>query len=175
MLVRSRQGQWSIKDSYAALDLAPLGFEVLFEAEWIGIEADQIDVAKEQPLTWKRIATAHELQDWESAWSAAAPSPTPHIFAEPLLSNPDIAFLAAFDGDAFCGGGILNRHADVIGHSNVLAIRKREKAIRTGLLQEAAEIFPGLPIVGYEHGDDLDDALELGFALLGSLRVWVRS
>ncbi len=144
VLVRSRKGEWSVKDSYAALDLAPLGFEVLFEAEWIGIEADHIPAAQEQPLTWKRIATAQELQDWERAWGAGAPSQTPHIFVEPLLRNPDIVFLAAFDGDALCGGGILNRQADVVGHSNVFAIRKRERTIRTGLLQKAAEIFPGL-------------------------------
>lgn len=175
VLVRSRKGEWSVKDSYAALDLAPLGFEVLFEAEWIGIGADQIPVAEEQPLTWKRMATAHELQDWERAWGAGAAPPTPHIFLEALLSDPDIVFLAAFESDALCGGGILNRHADVVGHSNIFAFKKREKIIRAGLLQKAFEIFPGLPIVGYEQGDDLDDALELGFALLGPLRVWARS
>ncbi|WP_039846855.1 hypothetical protein [Rhizobium gallicum] len=172
VLIRSRKGGWGVKDSYAALTLTPLGFEILFEAEWIGIEAVEIHAPKEQSLTWKRITTAVELELWERAWGAGEPPQTTPIFAEPLLRNADIAFLAAFESEALCGGGILNRQSHVVGHSNVFAIKKRDRAIRAGLVQKAAEIFPGMPIVGYEHGDDLSDALELGFTSLGPLRVW---
>ena len=34
--------------------------------------------------------------------------------------------------------------------------------------------FHGLPIVGYEHGADLDLAYEAGFAGAGPLRVWIK-
>lgn len=171
VLIRWRKGGWGVKDSYAALNLTPFGFEILFEADWIGIEAVGIHAPKEQPLTWKRITTAVDLELWERAWGAGDPP----LFAEPLLRNADIAFLAAFESEALCGGGILNRQSNVVGHSNVFAIKKTERVIRAGLLQKAAEIFPGMPVVGYEHGDDLSDALELGFTSLGPLRVWVRS
>ncbi|WP_086994277.1 hypothetical protein [Rhizobium sullae] len=175
VLIRSRKGGWGVKDSYAALNLAPLGFEILFEAEWLGIEADKIHAPEDPSLTWKRIATADELDLWEKAWGAGDPPQATPIFAEPLLRNPDIAFFATFEGKALEGGGILNRQADVVAHSNVFAIKSRKRAIRAGLVQKAAEIFPGTPVVGYEHGDDLSDALELGFTSLGPLRVWVRS
>jgi hypothetical protein len=33
--------------------------------------------------------------------------------------------------------------------------------------------FPGLPMVGYERGQDLVTMLGLGFRSLGSLRVWL--
>jgi hypothetical protein len=38
----------------------------------------------------------------------------------------------------------------------------------------AASHFPGLPLVGYEHGDDLALALAGGFTALGPLRIWTR-
>jgi len=37
------------------------------------------------------------------------------------------------------------------------------------------QLFPSLPVVGYEHGADLDAALAAGFTNLGPLRVWLRS
>jgi len=38
----------------------------------------------------------------------------------------------------------------------------------------APEIFPGLPLVGYEHGVELAAAHHAGFKTVGSLRVWRR-
>ena len=34
--------------------------------------------------------------------------------------------------------------------------------------------FPGLPLVGYEHGDSLAAARRAGFSPIGPLRVWLR-
>ncbi|TCU33244.1 hypothetical protein [Rhizobium azibense] len=175
VLIRSRKGGWGVKDSYAALDLAPFGFQILFGGEWIGIEAADMHAPNEQSLIWKRITTAVELEFWQRAWSGGDPPKTMPIFANLLLRNEDIAFLGAFENGALCGGGILNRQSGVVGHSNVFAIKRSDCAIRAGLVQKAGEIFPGMPIVGYEHGEDLTRALELGFTSLGPLRVWVRS
>jgi len=33
-------------------------------------------------------------------------------------------------------------------------------------------VFPGLPLVGYERGSELDAMVALGFERLGPLRVW---
>jgi hypothetical protein len=33
-------------------------------------------------------------------------------------------------------------------------------------------LFPGLPLVGYERGDDLERARRVGFEEVGPLRVW---
>ena len=41
-------------------------------------------------------------------------------------------------------------------------------------LLHAAVIRPGLPIVGYERGEDLAAAQQAGFTVLGSLRIWAR-
>jgi hypothetical protein len=41
-----------------------------------------------------------------------------------------------------------------------------------GCLATIIDIFPGLPLVGYERGNDLIIAQALGFEVVGSLRVW---
>ena len=41
-------------------------------------------------------------------------------------------------------------------------------------LLHAAVIRPGLPIVGYERGEDLAAARQAGFTVLGPLRIWAR-
>ena len=43
-----------------------------------------------------------------------------------------------------------------------------------GAVAAVAAAFPGRPVVGYEHGDDLRIALDHGAQPLGPLRVWVR-
>lgn len=173
VLVRSRDGGWGVKDSYAAIDLSSLGFKVLFEAEWISIDPVHMSEADE-PLIWRQVESPIELHRWEYAWRGGESGETASIFAEPLLHNPDIVFLAAYRDGALQGGGILNRQAEVVGHSNVFAIKGRERHVRQSLVAKAGTLFPGMTLVGYESGDDLGDALELGFRSLGPLRVWVR-
>jgi len=60
---------FSVKDSFACLDLTPLRFRPLFEAQWIWRDPDapspptpRIDV------DWQSVATAGELEAWEAAW-----------------------------------------------------------------------------------------------------------
>ena len=58
----------SVKDSFAALDLGPFGFEVMLEAEWIYREAPRRRIAGPRDLRWAAIETADELVAWEAAW-----------------------------------------------------------------------------------------------------------
>lgn len=44
-----------------------------------------------------------------------------------------------------------------------------------GALTLVASRRPGLAVVGYESGDDLDTALGQGFTALGPLRVWIHA
>ncbi len=170
-LVNDDTRDWAVKDSYAALDLAPLGFRMLFEAEWIGIRNP---VSAPSPITWQRMRNAADFSRWEQEWEKANGPVTQKIFAEPLLADPEIAFLLAFENGRPLGGGILNLHAGAVGLSNLFAEGGRGEDIRRGLIGQAAALYPREPLVGYEHGDDLDEALRTGFELLGTLRVWLR-
>ncbi|MBB3590030.1 hypothetical protein FHX08_000374 [Rhizobium sp. BK529] len=170
-VINSEKRDWAVKDSYSALDLAPLGFTMLFEAEWIGMWRPTLTPS---PFTWKRMENAADLARWEAEWAKANGPVTQTIFTEPLLHNPEIAFLLGFEHDQPVGGGILNHHGGVVGHSNLFAGGGRVEAIRRGMIAQAAELYPGEPLVGYERGDDLDEALRTGFELLGPLRVWLK-
>ena len=90
---------WAVKDSYQRLDLVPLGFEVLFEAEWIGLPADHElpDPAISGPA-WATVRSDADLLAWERALhggsTAAASAGVARVFDPALLDDPDIRFLA---------------------------------------------------------------------------------
>src|SRR5690606_21469097 len=62
-------GEWAVKDSFCALNLAPLGFRVLFEAEWIYRPPALFKPAFSLPgVRWVQIGEEAALADWELAW-----------------------------------------------------------------------------------------------------------
>ncbi|MEV4057998.1 hypothetical protein AB0J55_42910 [Amycolatopsis sp. NPDC049688] len=83
----------------------------------------------------------------------------------------------AFPADASvavlsCGPAqvVAHRGDDVVGLSNFSGPARAWP----GAVAAVASAFPGVPVVGYEHGDALQVALDHGAEPLGPLRVWVR-
>ncbi|MCJ0875349.1 hypothetical protein [Streptomyces sp. AP-93] len=167
----------SVKDSFAVLDLAPAGFEVLFGAEWIHRPASAPAAAP--ALAWSRICGPAELEAWETAWDGEEST---GLFHAGLLDGEaegaaEIAFLAGRDAEGrILAGAAANRTGEVVGISNVFsADGTPDDEAWAGALTLAASLWPGLGLVGYESGDDLDTALRHGFTAIGPLRVWVHS
>ncbi|PJN20621.1 hypothetical protein CG724_02275 [Streptomyces sp. CB02120-2] len=160
----------SVKDSFAALDLGPAGFGVLFEAQWIH-RAPAPPPAAAPSLRWTRVAAAGELAAWERAWDGEESTGLFH----PGLLAPEFAFLAGRDADGrILAGAAANRTGPVVGISNVFsAPGTPPDEAWTGALSALAALWPGLPLVGYESGDDLATATRHGFAPIGPLRVWL--
>lgn len=172
----------SVKDSFATLDLTPDGFVELFTAEWIhrpaGLPAPASTALT--VLTVRQVTTAAELHDWQSAWHG---EDTPvDIFRPALLREPSVRiFTAHVNGDSGdsgddrpAGGFVLTCDGDVVGLSNLFAAdSSRRSDVWTAAITEAAAHCPGLPLVGYEQGDDLAHARAHGFAPIGALRVWL--
>ncbi|MFI5606141.1 hypothetical protein [Amycolatopsis sp. NPDC051903] len=79
-------------------------------------------------------------------------------------ASPDPSFVHLHGSS---GTAIAHRGARAVGLSNVTG------ADWPGAVAGAAAAFPGLPVVGYEHGADLAAALACGATRLGELRVWV--
>jgi hypothetical protein len=50
----------------------------------------------------------------------------------------------------------------------------RASVLWASALGAVAALRPGLPVVGYEHGEDLVAAGQAGCWILGPLRVWTR-
>lgn len=180
VMIASGLGEaWAVKDSFSALDLAPLGFAPLFEATWIGRPPGTLH-NPDPRLRWEVVRDEEGLAAWEVAWAAGSDPLPARLFLPPLLADPGIFFLAAYRGASLVAGGILNISGEgaerVVGLSNIFAAPGEDARARwLDAADQAAQHAPGLPLVGYEHGETLAWAVEGGFAPLGPLRVWARA
>jgi hypothetical protein len=163
---------WGVKDSFCTLDLAPLGFWQLFEAQWLWRDPEPAPKNPLPDVDWTIIRTPAELARWEAAWRGPDDPPL-NLFLPALLENPDIAFLAAVRDGQIVAGAVANRTGDVVGLSNVFTPPGEKVPFWAGAIAAVHHKFPGLPLVGYESGEELDLAQSLGFETLGSLRVWL--
>lgn len=178
---------WSVKDGFHVLDLAPEGFGVLFEAEWIHLPVDVAidprdgDRAATATLEWSHATSVPELVAWETTWRGANPDATasgiPELFQPALLADPAMRFLAGRHGDRIVAVVAANRSDDgtgpVVGISNIVLGGPTPATLRASVVHAVRDAFPGLPVVGYERGEDLTAMLALGFRPIGPLRVWI--
>jgi hypothetical protein len=171
----NRRREWFVKDSFHCLPLESLGFEPLFDAEWIAMSGARPEVRHHQPGDRSNIVNDEAgLSVWERSWAGedakAAAIALPRVFMPRLLADDGIVFVSIEGEDGLAGGGILNRGADVVGLSNLFG--SQMDRVWRSLIAMAGEIFPGLPVVGYEHGHDLATAKLAGFETIGPLRIW---
>jgi hypothetical protein len=185
-----RSAGCSVKDSFASLDLSGSGFDVLFEAEWIHRPA-AAPVPTDR-LRWRVVKTVDELQAWASAHGGGA------VFRPALLDDPTVVVLSATDVDGgpatdvdggvasagwadsdrlhrLAAGAIGNRSQTVVGLSNLFTISAAPDEAWAGAVAALSAVFPGLPLVGYERGEDLAAAHRAGFTSVGGLRVWLNA
>lgn len=151
----------SVKDSFADLDLAPAGFEVLFEATWIRRPASKI--ATSSTLTWAEVPTAAELVTW--CHRLDVPPLPPAMLAQPGLH----VFSAADVGAGF----VLVRTGPVAGLAYAVPGTADPAVFWADMIALAGLRHPGADLVGYERGADLEQARAAGFWETGPLRVWI--
>ncbi|MEZ0094316.1 hypothetical protein [Streptacidiphilus sp. EB129] len=164
----------SVKDSYAALDLTGQGFSRLFDAQWLLRDPDA-PVAPPRTATWFAVRDEAELAAWASAWDSG--QGLADLFRPRLLAEPDVAVLAGWSDGRIVAGAVANRSsavAEVVGISNLFAVDGPPDDAWRGALTAMARLWPGRPVVGYEHGDELTTALAQGFTPVGPLTVWIR-
>ncbi|WP_421723007.1 hypothetical protein [Bauldia sp.] len=159
----------SVKDSFATLDLAPIGFRQLFSAQWIWRPPE--DVARS---SWLRVTTPDHLSDWEAAWRAHGSPADQRIFLDPLLENPHLCFFASLAGDRVVAGCLANRSEESTGLSNFFTSAKDPESDYGAAAAAVGAFAPGRPVVGYERGDVLAVSGRHGFRQTGPLRVWLR-
>jgi hypothetical protein len=147
-------GRWAVKDSFRTLDIARLGFEVLFEANWIRKAQAKADTMV-SGLSWERVSAGGDA------------------FPAALFSDHNFAMFSAKRDGAVVAGGTFYRSDGVVGLSNVVAEFDDEPAVWRDLASLGAATFPGFPVVGYESDDELKAARKAGFEIGDPLRVWV--
>lgn len=153
------------KDSFATIDAAADGMDLLFEATWIHHAPP--DHADPPSRTWSTIASPAELAEWTSHHDTA------EVLLPGLLDRAHFRILAERRGGAIVAGAVARLGSGAVDVSNVYAVPGH--AVDWSILVGAvASHFPGRPLVGYERGADLAAALEGGFQAVGDLRVWTR-
>jgi hypothetical protein len=152
----------SVKDSFADLELASLGFRVLFHATWIRRAA--MDVPTAPVLNWQEVRTPADLRQWSQGHDL-------DVFVPELLEVEDLRFFQAGLGQT---GFALHRWGDVVSVSNTFAAGVGQSTVWSDVVAIAGQAFPGRELVGYEQGADLDAALTVGFEETAPLRVWIR-
>ena len=140
----------------------------LFEAEWIVLEA----LPDRNDLSWDTVTDPGGLATWEAAWAGGGE--VTGLFRPALLADPDCAILACHRDGALVGGVIAYTSDGVTGISNVFKSGNAGAPLWPSAVRAAAALRPGLPVVGYERGEDLAAARRAGVRVLGPLRVWTR-
>lgn len=173
---------WAIKDSYAALDLVPVGFEVLFDATWLGLPAGHELVSGPLDMRWEAVSSLAGLAEWERAWRReqhAQALGSPRVFGPALLDDPAVSLLRAMLPSGETALVIANRSDDgsgpVVGVSNVVLPGPHPERDRASAVAEIQAAYPGMALVSYDAGDALLSMSDLGFEHLGPLRVWTRT
>lgn len=163
---------FAIKDSFARLDLRPEGLTPLFGADWIALLPAPEGPAAGDDLSWDAVTDPGELARWETAWAGGGA--VTGLFQPALLADPDCAVLACRRDGALAGGAIAYTTDGVTGISNVFKSGSDAGPVWASAVRAVAALRPGLPVVGYERGEDLATARQAGFRVLGPLRVWAR-
>ncbi len=176
-------GRWSVKDSYAQMNLGRVGFEALFEATWIALPVGGI-VATSDPtdLRWERVDVCERIVRLGGGMARNAGERRGSHSASDLHAvasrRPGHRVPGRPPGEPHrCGrdrqplGRWVGSRA---GISNIVLPEAGGEIHRPGVVAAVRSAFPDLPMVGYERGDDLDAMESIGFKRLGPLRVWIK-
>ncbi len=135
----------SIKDSFASVDLSSDGFTLLFEAQWIFREPSRGPAGG--PLRWTATRAG----------------------------NLGTALLLAHDGGKPVARLVASRGAGAVGLTHMFTAGPDPEEVWAGACAAVGAWSPGLPVVGYERGENLRAAYRAGFAGVGPLRVWIKA
>jgi len=163
---------FTVKDSYADLDLASNGFSILFEAEWI-VYSDLDYITPKDYSGWKIIKNKVDFEKWNSAWLKK--NSTGKEFTLSLLFDKDTHFLGRFLRGEITNGAILYKSNGVFGLSNAFSTTKIDNKMYQDIVCLTRKKISLLPIVGYEREMDLKSAIEAGFESIGHFKVWSKN
>ncbi len=177
-LLNTGVGELGIKDSFSNLELGNLGFQILFDAEWIYLPRfTPIRSTGKGISKWNTITDEYELRKWEQAWRGMPKekiSDTEAIFQPKLLLDNQLVFVAAYEQGQIVAGAVGLETDQVVGVSNVFISDDTGIGYRGRCISQLRTIYPDKVLVGYENGQELENMLKIGFERIGALRVWVR-
>lgn len=165
--------KWSIKDSFAALDLSGEGFTRLFDARWLHLEAARFKPAGEgRRLRYEIVKDEGALSAWRAAWDSDERLGR-MIFDARLLDVPRVYFVAGYGEHGIESGCFINQTDDVLGVSNFFS-RGGEAAHWSDMIGFVFDAIRPADLVGYERHETADKLHALGFESVGNLTVWLK-
>lgn len=166
--------EWSVKDSFACLNLAKFGFDKLFDAKWIYLKSEKFNSALQNSnLRYEIIEDEKNLARWKLSWHQNADLGN-IIFTPDLLKNENVLFVAGSENNKIVSGCFVNQSDDVLGISNFFA--PDEKAVHlSGLINTVFDFKGKKDIVGYEKDYLKNRFGEIGFEEIGDLTVWLKA
>ena len=156
---------WAFKDSFATLRPSGDDVHLLFAATWI--HRPPAEPTGSQPGRWVPVDDAAQLAEWTATHDTA------EVLLPGLLERGHFLVLERRTDGLVTGGAVARLGSGVVDLSNVHGI-DGHTVDWAELAADVGAAFPGRALVGYEHGEALDDALTGGFEPVGGLRVWVR-
>ena len=168
VLERAQDGPGcSVTDSFARLDLAPLGFEEIAGAQWI--HRPPALPTTTAAAIWSLVETEEELAAWALASGREA------TFGPELLRDDSVRVLAAHGRLGVRAGAVVSRSDSVVGVIDVFTTKAMDDVEAWATLPTAiAGFFVMVPLVGWVGPEQRDAALVYGFVETGPLRVWRR-
>ena len=168
VLQRAQDGAGcSVRDSFAQLDLAEVGFEETAAAQWIHRKPALPTVTS--AAIWEVVETDAQLEAWVLASGRDA------RFGAELLRDDSVCVLAAYGRLGVRAGAVVSRSESVVGVIDVFTTKAMDDVEAWATLPTAiGGFFYGLPLVGWVGPDQRDAALVYGFAETGPLRMWRR-
>ncbi len=136
----------SVKDSFAIVDLAAGGLEVLFEATWFHRPPAP---AMATPTGWTVIDSDAEVDAWLLAAGNEVAVPAA------ALREKAVTVLASEEGGRIVAGAIALRSGSVVGVSNVFGDAAADPMTWRSIAAVLGDAFPGFALVGYEVGESL--------------------
>jgi len=176
---RSPETRTHIMDSWAALDLTPLGFRVLVTDEWF-VRKTPPEVSPAAATDGiEIIQTPDGLAEFERAsvlgFGGAPPYHPGHTYPAALLADDRFTFFGLRIDGELASGVFLFRDPACVGVFTFFTIRGyRGKGLGTILLQEALSHAPDTPIATNPSAMSRGIFEQLGFRSIGARRIWAR-
>ena len=166
--------EWSIKDSFAVLDLEKNGFSRLFEAKWFYLEPENfIPSERKENLRFKVVKNEEDLKLWRRLWDSDEKLGN-EIFDSKLLENPDLFFIAGYRKDEIILGCLLNKSEQVLGISNFFSPEK-DIFYWSETIKFIYSAISKTKLVGYERMEFVNELVDtLNFESVGNLVVWLK-
>jgi hypothetical protein len=153
---------WGVKDSFGALDLAPLGFRPAAQGRWIRYNEGDAD---RDGLEWRLIDSHPTLASWEAAWGGDGHRGHARIFRPEILADEAVQIFGGFADGELVAGGIVSAAVGVAGFSNLFA---PSPSLRSAAIWQAQRLARGLPLVGWEAAEQDAEG-----ETLGDLQLWL--